>query len=573
MHSTSELPSAGAIPGIQWKLKPAKGEFARLAQQLNIHAVMARILVSRGIDSAGAAHRFLSPGWEDILNPRDLPDLDRAVNRTVRAIQRRERILVFGDYDVDGVMATAILVNAIRIAGGEASWSMPHRLLDGYGLREKHVDAAHETGASVIITADCGVRSHDAIRHANSHGIGVIVTDHHPPDHDLPPAIAIVNPNLSASAYGNTYLCGAGVAYQFVSELLRASRIPDRRIQELLASFVKLAAIATISDVMPLVGENRAIVHLGLRGLADTRAPGLRLLLESAGVGNGHSITAREIAFRVAPRINAAGRLQHASLVMDLLAERDSDRARALAESLERINYCRKQEQTRVFEEISDISEPDPKPRVLVFCGRGWHRGVLGIAAARLVERFRRPVFVLSEENGFAYGSGRSVPGINLSSLLERVRHHLETFGGHEQAAGLTLRTDRIAAFREEICAACPDLHAEDVIEIDANLRLAEIAHVWPEITRMEPLGHGNPNPIFATRVRIESPPVFVSSSVSKTRVQQNGRIFEVKQFGAGGDGIEMQPGTQVDMAYRLLSDTWRREGFAIVLEALRLPP
>ncbi len=573
MPSTYESAPAGAIPGLQWKLKPTQGDFVRLAEKLNIHPVMARILVSRGVDSPSAAGRFLSPGWHEILNPRDLPDMDRAVSRTVRAIQRRERILVFGDYDVDGVMATAILVNAIRIAGGEARWSMPHRLLDGYGLREKHVNAAHETGAGVIITADCGVRSHDAVRHANSRGIDVIVTDHHLPEPDLPPALAVVNPNLSGSAYRNPHVCGAGVAYQFVSELLRAIRMPDRRIQELLASFVKLAAIATISDVMPLVGENRAIVHLGLRGLAETRAPGLRLLLESASVANGHSITAREIAFRVAPRINAAGRLQHASLIMDLLAARDSGRARALAESLEKINCRRKQEQTRVLEEIGDISEPDPKPRVLVFSGRGWHRGVLGIVAARLVERFRRPVFVLSEENGFAYGSGRSVAGINLNSLLERVRHHLETFGGHDQAAGLTLRIERIAAFREDICAACPDARAEEGIEIDANLRLAEIAHMWPEITRLEPFGHGNPNPIFATRVRIESPPIFVSTSVSKMRVQQNGRIFEVKQFGPGEESVEMQPGTQVDMAYSLLSDRWRREGFAIVLEALRLLP
>jgi single-stranded-DNA-specific exonuclease len=468
-------------------------------------------------------------------------------------------------------MATAILVNAIRIAGGEASWSIPHRLLDGYGLREKHVDAAREAGAGVIITADCGVQSHDAIRHANSQAIEVIVTDHHLPEADLPPAVAVVNPNLSGSAYRNTHLCGAGVAYQFVSDLLRASRIPDRRIQELLASFVKLVAIATISDVMPLVGENRAIVHLGLRGLADTRAPGLRLLLESAGVGNGHSITAREIAFRVAPRINAAGRLQHASLVMDLLAARDSGRARALAELLEKINYRRKQEQSRVLEEISDISEPDPNLRVFVFCGRGWHRGVLGIVAARLVEQFRRPVLVLSEENGFAYGSGRSVPGINLNSLLERVRHHVETFGGHDQAAGLTLRTERIRSFREEICAACPDVRAEEEIEIDANLRLGDIADVWPEITRLEPFGHGNPNPIFATRVRIESPPVFVSSSVSKMRVQQNGRIFDVKQFRSDQSGANPTPGSRMDMAYSLVPDRWRREGYAVILEALRL--
>jgi len=570
MRSVSEPAPVGARSAVHWKLRPAPGDFLNLAQQLNIQPVTARLLVSRGIKSPATAHRFLSPDWNDILNPRDLPDLDRAVARTVRAIQHQERILVFGDYDVDGIMATAILATAIRIAGGDASWSLPHRLLDGYGLRERHVDGANEKGAAIIITADCGVRSHDAVRYAKTRRIDVIVTDHHRPDQDLPPAIAIVNPNLSGSGYANTHLCGAGVAYQFVSELFRAMRISDRRIRELLASFVKLAAIATISDVMPLIGENRAIVHLGLRGLADTRAPGLRLLLESAGVRNGHSVTPREIAFRVAPRINAAGRLEHASFIMDLLETRDEEKARVLVEALETINYRRKQEQTRILDEIRHLSEADAKLRILVFSRRGWHRGVLGIVAARLVERFRRPVFVLSEENDFAYGSGRSIPGIDLNSLLERVRHHLETFGGHEQLAGLALRTARITAFREDICAVCPEIPAEDVIEIDANLRLAEIADVWPEIRRMEPFGHGNANPVFATRVQIESPPVFVSRCVSKIRVRQNGRMFELKHFGAGGSGVNAIPGARMDMAYSLLPDRWRREGFGIVLEALR---
>jgi single-stranded-DNA-specific exonuclease len=477
---------------------------------------------------------------------------------------------VFGDYDVDGVMATAILVHAIQRAGGNVSWNLPHRLLDGYGLREKHVDAAHRGGARLIITADCGVRSHDAIRYATSRGIDVIVTDHHLPHADLPPAVAVVNPNISASAYRNKNLCGAGLAFHFASVLLKTAGIPEHRIQKLLASYIKLAAIATVADVMPLVGENRALVHLGLSGLADIRAPGLLLLLESAGLKHGHGITAREIAFRIAPRINAAGRMEDASLIMDLLAARGSDEARVLVDAIEKINYRRKQEQARVLKEIGRVREEGRHWPVLVSSGRGWHRGVLGIVAARLVEQFRRPVFVLSEENGFAYGSGRSVPGINLNSLLERARHHLETFGGHEQATGLTLRTERIEAFREEICSACPEITIEDTIEIDADLQLAAIVDVWPEIIRMEPFGHGNPNPVFVTRVQVESPSVFVSSSVSKMRVRQDGRLFEVKQFGRGNASVNASPGARMDIAYSLLPDRWRREGFTIVLEALR---
>jgi len=299
----------------------------------------------------------------------------------------------------------------------------------------------------------------------------------------------------------------------------------------------------------------------------------LRLLLGSAGIPSGRPPSAREVAFRVAPRINAAGRLADAALIMDLLTTRDPVTAASLAARLEGINASRKKEQARVLDEIATMADLMHGQPVAVFSGRGWHRGVLGIVAARLVEQLHKPVFVLAEENGLAYGSGRSVPGVDLNALLGQVRHHLEAFGGHEQAAGLTLRAERIDAFRDDVCAACGDVPDAETIRIDANLRLEEAARVWPEIVRLEPFGNGNPTPVFATRVQAESSPVSINRWVTRIRVQQNDRNFEVKHFGRGALAMRVDPGDRIDLAYSLQPDNWKREGFSIVLEAVRHAP
>jgi single-stranded-DNA-specific exonuclease len=344
--------------------------------------------------------------------------------RMARAIRHRERIVILGDYDVDGIAATAILLSAIRICGGDVGWAIPHRLIEGYGLREQHVYAAQQKGATLIITADCGIRSFDVVQTANRCGIDVIITDHHVPDAEFPPALAIVNPNRRDSLYSNRHLCGAGLAFKFAAGIFSRMQIPETART---AGFLKVTAIATVVDVMPLVGENRAMVSLGLRGLADVKSPGLRLLLETAHIPAGRAPTAREVAFHVAPHINAADRLEDAALVMDLLTTRDPVAAASLVETLEKMNFRRKGEQARILDEIG--SGPCPGESVLVFSGRGWHRGVLGIVAARLVEQFHRPVIVLSERDALAQGSGRSLPGIDLHALLERLRNLLEAFG------------------------------------------------------------------------------------------------------------------------------------------------
>jgi single-stranded-DNA-specific exonuclease len=527
-------------------------------------------LVARGWNTPALAGRFLDPNWSDILDPSRLPDFDCAIARTVQAIRRGERIMIIGDYDVDGLTATAILTTAIRIAGGIVMWQIPHRVRDGYGMREKHVDAASQHGIRLIVTADSGIRSFSAIQHAKAAGIDVIITDHHLPELHLPDAVAIVNPTRRDSVYPNRNLCGAGIAYQFSAGLLRAIGVPEQKATVVARSFCKLAAIGTIADVVPLVGENRAIVSLGLRCLADVRNPGLRALLDAVGIPPGRRPTTREIAFRLAPRINAAGRVEDASLIMDLLSTSDRDIAESLVARIEKANDRRKAEQARVLKDITRRICSDLERPVLVFSRPGWHRGVLGIAAARLVDQHQKPVFVLSEEADLAYGSGRSITGVDLTGLLERAKQHLEAFGGHEQAAGLTIRTERIRAFHDDICAACGDLHPARILKVDSQLHLADAARVWPEISRFEPFGNGNPDPIFATRVRVATPLIAGRSGIWRINVEQDGRVFPLKNFGGTNGNGWLTPGERVDLAYRLQRDTWRSEGFAFVLEAVR---
>ena len=469
-----------------WRLRISRCRGMPLsAERLRIDPVTARILLHGVGTTAALATSFRNPGWDDILDPAQLPDFDRAISRIIRAIRNGERIMVIGDYDVDGIAATAILTTAIRLAGGAVTWRIPHRVLDGYGMRDKHIEAAKQEGVRLIVTADTGTRLFSAVHCANSAAIDVVVTDHHLPESRLPEAVAVVNPTRCDSAYANRNLCSAGLAFQIAAGLLRLRECPRTDRWRSRRSFIKLAAIGTVADVVPLVGDNRALVSLGLRALESVRNPGLRALLDAARIPAGRMPTGREIAFRLAPRINAAGRIGDASLIMNLLGTSDQDEIYRLVRRLEKLNRQRKVEQSRILHEIAGFPRSEFLRTVLVFSHSGWHRGVLGIAAARLADEHRKPVFVLSEEADLAYGSGRSVPGVNLAGLLETTRHHLETFGGHEQAAGLTIRKDRIAAFREDVCAVCAEKSPARILEIDSQLHLADAARVWGEIARL----------------------------------------------------------------------------------------
>jgi single-stranded-DNA-specific exonuclease len=490
--------------------------------------------------------------------------MPRAIERLRKAIGSGEKILIYGDYDVDGTTAVVLLTKAIELAGGAAGYHVPHRLKDGYGMRPEVVEAAAAAGVSLIISVDTGIRAAEVVRRANELGIDVIVTDHHLPEADLPPALAVLNPNRPDCPYPEKNLCGAGVAFKLVQALLAGEEWPADKVRRISESFLKLVAIATVADVVPLTGENRIMVKHGLDGLRDARNPGLRAILEVAGFTKENAPTARQVAFQIAPRMNAAGRMDTAKAVVELFLTSDSARARELARQLHDQNA----ERQLVEAEIRDTCERvavDESSAALVYYAENWHRGVLGIVASRLVERLHRPVFVLSRnpEDGLAQGSGRSIPAFHLLEALEAMPDLFLRFGGHKHAAGVTLDVARVDEFRERFNAyAATRLLPEDflpVVDVDAVLDLRDInERTVQDVFTLAPFGHGNSLPLFAARnVEIAGMPAVWSEKHLKIMVRQNGRTLALKAWNFAIRAGELAPGTQLDIVFTLEEDPY----------------
>src|SRR5580698_493037 len=383
----------------RWLIPTADPQAAHaLAADLGVQPLTAAVLLSRGIADAPAARRFLGPDLDHLLDPALLTGMHDAVARVKTAIQAQQKILIYGDYDVDGTVSVVILKKAIEMAGGEAGFHVPHRLKDGYGMRSDVIERAAAMGIALIISVDTGIRASEVVREARERGIDVIVTDHHLPDAELPPALAVLNPNRRDCRYPDKDLCGAGVAFKLVHALLATLGWPAEKLARVMKSFLKLVAIATVADVVPLVGENRVIVKHGLDGLHQSKNPGLRAILELSGLMNGRSPSARQVAFQIAPRINAAGRMDDAQNVIRMFLTDDPEQARYLASQLHSLNEERRDTEKEivrlVLAECASAPVTDDQS-ALVFSGVNWHRGVVGIVASRLVERFCRPVFVL----------------------------------------------------------------------------------------------------------------------------------------------------------------------------------
>jgi len=550
--------------GTRWLLpSPDPAAVARLADALSIASPAARVLVQRGLSDPEAARRFLSPAFEDLYDPLALRDMAAAVERIARAIRTGERILIYGDYDVDGTTSVVLLTKAIELAGGSAIYHVPHRLKDGYGMRAEVVEAASEQGVRLIVSVDTGIRAAEVVRRANDLGIDVIVTDHHLPESELPPALAVLNPNRPDCAYPEKELCGAGVAFKLIQALLPHMGWPAERVRRASESFLKMAAIATVADVVPLTGENRVIVAQGLRGLGAVRNPGLRALLDVAGFPVGSAPNARQVAFQIAPRMNAAGRMDTARAVVELFLTNDAERARDLARQLHDQNTERQQVELEIREICEQIAVAEDEC-ALVYYAEDWHRGVLGIVASRLVERLHRPVFVLSrsEEDGMASGSGRSIAAFHLLEALESMADLFLRFGGHKHAAGVTLDPARVPEFRERFNAyAAARLAPEDFlrrVEIDAVLELREISErAIEELFALAPFGHGNPAPLLAALgAEVASAAVWKDKHLKLT-VRQNGRTLTLKAWNFAARAAELAPGTGVDLAFQIEEDAW----------------
>ncbi len=491
-----------------------------------------------------------------------------ALDRLRRAIAGSEKILLYGDYDVDGTVSVVILRKAIELAGGRCDFVIPHRLKDGYGMRNEAIEQAASDGVRLIVSLDTGIRAAAAVARATELGIDVIVTDHHLPDADLPRACAVLNPKRPDCEYPDKDLCGAGVAFKLVEALLGTLGWPGDKLRRMTESFLKVVAIATVADVVPLTGENRALVKYGLDGLRSVRNPGLRALLSVSGIAPGEAVTANQVAFRLAPRLNAAGRMARANEIVDLLLTEDQERARTIAERLQNLNRERQDVQSEIVRAILEECLAAPvrdDQAALVFVGKDWHRGVVGIVAGRLVERFHRPVIVLAEDpdQGVMQGSGRSIPAFHLLDALESMRDLLIRFGGHRQAAGLTLASERLEEFRQRlgVYAAARLTPADFVneIEVDAPLLFQEIDdQVVADVLAMEPFGCGNPAPVFAAfGAEVVAPPAPLGERGLLVRLRQDGRPLALKAWQSAGHAARLTPGARVDAAFSIERDDY----------------
>jgi single-stranded-DNA-specific exonuclease len=544
------------------------GPAAVLASALGISPTTARLLCLRGVTTPEEADRFLHPSLDQLHDPLRLAGMAAAVDRVLAAVAARERIAIHGDYDVDGITSTVILRRAIEILGGDVDHFLPERFRDGYGLQVPAIERLHAEGVRLVVSVDCGIRGMDAARRARELGIDLVITDHHEPESQLPPALAVVNPKQPGCSYPDKNLAGVGVALKLVQALLaRTGR------EKWLPGFVKIAAIGTLADVVPIVGENRIIAKIGLDLLS--RGPhkvGLQALLDASGL-SGKTIDSYHVGFVLAPRVNAAGRMSTPDIAARLLLAADpamADEARALAERLNEENQRRQDQEQEILAAARKAIETDPDigaRSVLVVSGEGWHRGVIGIVASKLVDAFHRPAVVISVEDGVGHGSCRSIPAFDMLDALQACSLHLERFGGHRLAAGLTLEAGRLKAFRAAMQARGDDLLGPDDLRprlrIDAALPFPEIkGALVEEIRCLEPFGLGNPRPVFWTGpVEIVDGPRRLKERHLKMAVRQGGRIFRAVAWRAvEREAFLVEHKSGLDLAFSLTENTFNGE-------------
>lgn len=492
-----------------WIIKTPDQRMVRsLYRRLRCHPVTATVLVNRGFDTDADLSAFLHPTLGHIHSFDALKDMDKAVARIADAVKQQEKILIFGDYDVDGITATTILYQFLQAAGAAVDYYIPHRLNEGYGLRSDHIETvAVEQRIDLIVTVDCGSGSSDAVEAAKAAGIDVIISDHHDIE-TLPAADAVVNPKRPDCPAELPHLAGVGVAFYLLiclRKTLREQGVWQQLPEPNLKAYCDLVALGTVADIVPLIRENRVIVKTGLAVLNQSARPGLAALMEVCGI-NKPCIDTDDLAFRLAPRLNAAGRMDHAGKAVRLLTTEDNGEARSLAEALNALNTRRQSLENQIMQRIEVFLAHEPEMlshKCLVLQNEEWHQGVLGIVASRLVEKYFRPVVLFKLENGVGIGSARSIPGIDLYETLNACRPYLQTYGGHAMAAGLTVKSGHIDDFRRAIDACICENFCETVFEprldIDCELHFDMISEqLADEIESLQPFGADNPEPLFA---------------------------------------------------------------------------
>src|SRR5216683_1276857 len=542
---------------------------AELANALGVSAIVAGLLVARGYHDSGAAEAFLNPALNQLHDPFLMRGMSEAVKHLLLAIDHHEPVLIYGDYDVDGTTGTAVLLRALRMLGATAGYHIPHRFTEGYGIQQAGLEKAAREGYKLVVSVDCGIRAHEPLLWARANGLDIIITDHHLPDEDegSPPALAVLNPNQHGCNYPDKNLAGVGVAFKLIQALFR-----ERGRETQVPGFLKMVALGTVADVAKLVGENRAIVTLGLSDLPRAVNPGLRALIDIAGCGEGGAMTAYDLGFRIGPRINAAGRMDAARAVIELFEAKEKSEARRLAEHLDKRNTERKEAQREIFnlavEEFESGPERAAQTHAAVIAGDGWHRGVIGLAASRIAERLNRPCVVISLDGDVGHGSARSIEAYHLFDGLTVCRDLLDKFGGHSHAAGLAIRREHIPEFRRRLnehAASClTEEDLEPVVAIDAEVDSQAVGfQLAQDLTALEPFGAGNPRPVLATRgFRVLSEPQIIKEQHLKLRIAgDDNRPIEAIWW-RGVEDAEQTPkaNQRIDLAYELEVNRWNNQ-------------
>ncbi len=535
-----------------------------LVDQLELPEALAAILIRRGYDDPPSAKAFLRPRLDDLHDPWSMADMSKAVDRVSAAIDSEEPLLVHGDYDVDGVCSTTLLTRALRELGAKVEPFVPNRLEHGYDFGPAGLARAVETDSRLILTCDCGISATETVAAARREGIDVVVSDHHTPPPELPPATAILNPHRSDCAYPERVLCGAGVAFKLLHALFERR---GRSVEDLY-KYLDLVAIPTIADLVPLTGENRVIARFGLKVLQRTPNPGLRALLRVSGLKTDRPINAGQIAFVIGPRLNAVGRMGEAMRGVHLLLTDDHTEAAAVAELVDAENRIRREVDRATLEEAKEMLADTFDPatdRAIVLASHDWHRGVIGIVASRIVESFYRPTVLISLDGDSGRGSGRSIPRFDLYEALKACDSHLVQFGGHRAAAGLQIRSSDIDAFREALNGVAHErLTPEDLqprLRVDHEMPLSEVtAQLWRFLAHFGPYGQGNPKPVFrAHDVPLRAPPVVVGEDHLRLRIDVGeGATPEAIAFGQAGEVEWLTASSRVDLTFQIGMREWQ---------------
>jgi single-stranded-DNA-specific exonuclease len=563
----------------KWEiLKPDNQEVTRICRRLKCSPVLATVLANRNVVSPEDTIAFFDSSFQRVSSPFCVKDIKIAADRICSAIKNREKILIFGDYDVDGITATAIFYRFLIEACADVSYYIPHRILEGYGMRTRHIsEVAVLENIDLIITVDCGISSHDAIEAANDAGIDVIVTDHHRVTEDLPKALAVINPNRSDCESGLEHLAGVGVAFYLliaVRKRLREMKYWDTCPEPNLKDLCDLVALGTVADLVPLVAENRILVKNGLEILRRGKRAGIQALIDICGLAD-KPIESDDITFRLAPRLNAAGRMHHAKLAVELLLTEDAGYAVKTARNLGKLNLSRQIIEKEIFEDIEKILHDSPAMldrQTIVLSHRNWHAGLLGIVASKVAGRFYRPVVLISEKESPCKGSARGIPEMDLYQLLESCSGSLEAFGGHKMAAGLTIMPQNIDRFRKDFETITERMsHSEcfaPTLLIDKELTLSEISdRLMDEIESLHPFGTRNPEPLFmATDVRVHFSSMVGKNHRRMSLCQSNGKPVNSIQFNVPPELSKLEKFDR--MAFYLRRNHWNgRKTVQVVIE------